>query len=1441
MSDTQPIKNPSDEVEITGGWKKPEKTGGWKVPQRETGDSQTSGWRVPAMPPELDETPAREGTWHLPRPEDTRFGPEDEVEISTAPAIALRPEDVMFDEPAEEDEETAEAIGAGTADDEDTGDLEAYTGLGDLVASLTSLMEAQPKPEILPGADEDEDTAQAVEVEDASDDFGPALAEREALSQALGTETTEVHPADYARQRVDWLAAEPEEEVETEDAALDPGAYARQQLEALQSGQEPQAPVTEPAPSDPAAYARQQLAQLGGTGGVSTTEPELADPAQVELTRKFQETERRVRALRQQYQGGLITRDQLQEELRKQLILDTDDNWWMMGIETDTWFRYDDASQQWVVDKPPVMPGRGLPTETSQFTPDQVLQGQLPYLPDDAEITEATEDTALTGGTEPIYLEPDMPLPRTGVPINDPNATIPGQAAINQNTVRMSDAQTVSSGWGADATIRATPVETTPYEPATAYDTLGAAAIEPPTYDDLDEETRAYQQAVERQRQSTLRRVILVATLFIGGAFIIGTLMVLYTVISYNGIASQYTAQIAALANYEPDFETVRVLDAAGNLLAELNSEQGGSRESVTLGQMSSELIFAIVGAQDPRYYETSGFDLVTIADAFLQNLRGSASRGLDVPRTITQEIAYQLVVANSANSASATRLDIIVAASEIARKYDKNFILELYLNEQFFGNQSYGVQAASEFYFDKPASQVNLVEGAMLASLLRDPVDHDPVPKENRDRAFVAADAVLRELASVGCLNFQHAQFRTSSSGFCVQSSQILRPSGDFTANVNLQRAELQTLPFTPRGAQGRYPHFVDYIRRELTREFGDEMFRRGFEVRTTLRADIQDTAQQALREQLRTQAFTGLQTGAVVVVNPSTGEILAMVGSHNFNDSDLDGQTNYAFTWQLPGATMLPIAYAKALEGIGDVNQNGQVNYDEYLTAATVLFDVPRDFQDPRLAVSNADNQFRGAVSLRQALANSINVPSMKVFNYIGSERYIEIARRMGLTFTSEPPVIDARTGIGEVTEVRLWDMMKAYSALANTGQYAPMRAISEIRDSDNQVVALPETLAPRQATPVIAAPIAFLLQNILSDSQFYDQSFAALFLPNYPGRTAVKINHINDNRDMWAIGFSRNAVVGVWMGRPDNATTNANSRDAALPVWKAVIERVMAGSNPAPFTTPGNQVQAGSVQSIVICAPTGNLPGEGCTQQRNEYFAITNPPAPADQGPVVRAVIDSWTRLIANDFCRDNVIEDQFVQLVPADPGAIAWLGSTGGRATANRMGLPQNVQPLPTAACDLNTDLPTARITSPAENTAVTGNVSILGVATANNFASYQLSYAPVGTSNFTLITGPIGTQQPNQNGTLGQWNTVGVTNGQYTLRLTMNSRTGGSVNRDILITVLNPTPTPQPIPTATSIPIPIATPTTIPIFPSPAIAQPESFGAPTPTATLVIGG
>ncbi len=993
-------------------------------------------------------------------------------------------------------------------DIEDSQDLETFTGLGELVVQLMEQTGATEAETSTAEAETEDDSTTQPETLDFTATASP---EQEALSraaagEATGEEPTELHPADYARQQVEQLSGEAPAE-DAEQSASNAEDYARQQLAALQAEQGQEAPPS--AESDAAAIARQQVEQLSGAA-------EAPASPEADLAAKFRDTEDKVRALRQQYHNGQITREQLQTRLREYLILDNNDQWWMMGVDTNTWYRYDNAAGDWVVDTPPVPlgPRGGPPTATSQFTPDQVLQGNLPYLPDDEpQQTSGSMSTEVTPSPHDTQAyQSDMPLPQQ-VPTYDPDMTMVGRSAIDQNTTRFNDAETLdSSQYQSSApTVRATPVDIGDYAGAQQQPAYEPGAA--PSYSDVDDESRIFQQALERQRQSNFRRLALLATLMIGGLFIIGIIAVLYMVVTYNGRANLYKDQIAALATYTPPFQSVKVLDSTGSLIAEISSEQGGARTNINLDQMSPELIFAIVGAEDPQYFNRPGFDPFAVAGTFIQG--GSGGDSHDIARQVAR-----MVIANSGDSVTPGSLDEIVVASEIARQYGRNFILQLYLNNESFGNQAFGVEAASRFYFDTSASDLNLTQGAMLAALLEDEVANDPVPKENRKRAFDATDAILRKLATVGCLSFSHPE--VSGGEFCVPESTILRNATDFSSQIVVQRAELQTEDFHPRSATGKHPHFVDYVRRQLIAEYGDQMFRDGFQVYTTLDSGVQDAAEQALKDQLAQQAFTGLQTGAVMAVNPTDGSVLAMVGSPDFNNLEIDGQTNNVLTWQLPGATMLPVLYSAALSG-QDVNGNGVLDYNEYLTPATILFDLPPDYQDPRFPVTNGDSEFRGSVSLRTALANNLKPPAIRAYQFVGAERYIEVATNMGLRFSNNPPIVDLGTAVGATTDARLYDMMQVYSVLANTGQYVPLKTISRITTADNEEVPLTGSLTPPN-TGAITPSIAFLIQNIMSDQSAFDGQFAPLFMSDYPNRMAVRINYLNDNRDMWAIGFSR-----------------------------------------------------------------------------------------------------------------------------------------------------------------------------------------------------------------------------------------------------------------------------------------------------------------------------
>jgi hypothetical protein len=319
------------------------------------------------------------------------------------------------------------------------------------------------------------------------------------------------------------------------------------------------------------------------------------------------------------------------------------------------------------------------------------------------------------------------------------------------------------------------------------------------------------------------------------------------------------------------------------------------------------------------------------------------------------------------------------------------------------------------------------------------------------------------------------------------------------------------------------------------------------------------------------------------------------------------------------------------------------------------------------------------------------------------------------------------------------------------------------------------------------------------------------------------AAKTGTSNDNRDLWTMGFSSNAVVGVWIGRVDNGPTNGTSGLAAAPIWNAVMTAALQGTNVEPFNPPQGIVQQ------QICGDTGAIydPSVSCSLVRTDYFIQSAPPPAANTGFVVTVPVDTWTSLRANQFCPDSVVSQTFVNI--SDPSAVAWLGTAQGAAWAASIGLPTPARPAPTTECSPNTVQPQVQFTSPTNGQQLTGAVQFSGIATGPNFARYQVELAPASSpDNFQVIAGPTSAQA---NGTLGTWDSTTVPNGAYRLRLAAFSTDGGYRYHTIDIGINNIIPT-QPPPTLPPIVIPTADP----------FATPIPIGNQlVPTPTIFLGG
>lgn len=1463
MTDEPATKTPGQEPEQPGGWHAPATPNPWQ--QIDKPQQPVAAWKVVALPTDtMKHEPVETGGWHLPKPEDTLFDHGQEIEVKPGAKKANKP-------PSPEDM-IAEIIGTKPAakppedmipapEDSIPRDKPADP---DLIAPEDMI----PRDEGEQASSDKADSAEEAELETLDEDDDEAFSFSELMAlQSLGEEggaditlsESDMTPAERALfAAASEAAAElPAEEAGDDTIQFDKSEggdmenaadYAARMLQELGEGEAQPSPGTltdalqseenVPAAGESAAdYAARMLQELGDGGGTAPIAPggtgpmpamqqptPQLSPEEQALAERFRHTEQQVAALRQQYQAGQISLDDLQFQLRQHMILDErDQSWWMMGHESNQWYKFDNASGAWVPQPPPVPLSQQGPrsplTETGQLDPNDVLAGSLPYLPaDDASGTQSSAAGSTQGFDPAAGYQEFTPAPRV-----DPQATIVGGAAFEDSLP------------GQEPTIQGMPAvgEQTMVAPSVQggdFNSLvesAADAAEAPDYDLSAADSPLAREYAKKERSNTLRMVVLALGALIALGIIVAIVSIGGIALWYNNSTQQYTEAIANLPNFQRAFNTVRIFDAEDNLIAELISQEGGQRDRVTLEQISPFLIHAIVSQEGQRFYDDPGFDPIAVARAFLQNLTsGNVVSGAS---TITQQVARNLILQDQEITAE-RKINEILVAMEIARQYTKNEILTIYMNEIFLGNQSYGVEAAAQFYFDKSAADLNMAESALLASIISAPAQNDPVV--NKDQAMLGMRNTIRLMVETGCLQFQHGNF-PAEGPFCIgeevfvdfqgQNTRLLTidDNGVIGGLLALQIAEVEVREYNPRASNFEHPHFVNFIQGQVEAQFGpDVMFQRGFSIYTTLIPRIQNTAEEALRNQVDALVDNGVNTGAVMVTDPQTGAIRALVGSPDFSNEEIAGQVDNTRTWQQPGSAIKPVVYTASLQG----------PVDRYLTPISILWDVPSPYNINGVSYNpvNFDRRYHGPTSMRFALQNSYNVAAVKALDYIGTERFVNTANAMGINFLPEAQ-FGLPSAVG-ANEVRLIDMMRTFGTLANGGQFQELYAIERITETvDGQQieVTLPERPEPRQA---VSPQAAFVMQNILSDDnarreQFGINSNLTLTGIGIPTQNVVaaKTGTSNDSRDLWTMGFTRNAVVGVWLGTFDNAPTfNTTGFLSAAPVWNQVMRAAMDGRPVQEFQNPGGVVL------IDVCLDTGTQAGPECANRTRDFAIQGFLPPPADQGFVQNISVDSWTGLIANEFCPDNVAIETFANI--EDPFAVDWLNSTSaGQAYAQRIGLPLPLRQAPQEACSQGTQLPTVALSSPTENQTLTGTVTVMGQVNAGaNFSRYQLEYAPISSpNNFVQIGNPSTNQVPGS-ASLGTWDTTLVPNGGYVLRLIVFSNTGGSIQRTVTVNVSNAQPTATPPPVQQQIPTP-----------APLESTPLPFDALNPTATATL--
>ncbi|MEX1020310.1 MAG: transglycosylase domain-containing protein [Litorilinea sp.] len=724
-----------------------------------------------------------------------------------------------------------------------------------------------------------------------------------------------------------------------------------------------------------------------------------------------------------------------------------------------------------------------------------------------------------------------------------------------------------------------------------------------------------------------------------------------YSVRTRVGETPQAIAE-AYLREYQPGplprvFETTYVFDRHGELLAEIAEE--GYRTWVPLARISPHVIDAVVATEDSSFFQNAGYDPRRILGAVIQN--AEAGDVVSGASTITMQLARHLFfsVELRFDQSMDRKAYEALLAQDLTKLYTKNEILEMYLNLVHFGRTAYGIEAASQLYFGKRASELDLVEATLLSGLPQAPGDYDLL--RNLEGAKQRQRIVLDLMVRHGYLGADEAD-----AAFA-------------------QEPDLQADSPTP--AVRRAPHFVQYVIQTLGQEMdGIDVRRSGMRIYTTLDLRMHNLAQAIVTEQVAVlQPRYDLSNAALVVMKPGTAEILAMVGSADFDNVGISGQVNVANRLRQPGSAIKPMLYALALN-------------DQMVSPATVIWDLEAAYrisETDTYRPRNYDETFHGPVTIRAALANSYNIPAVKVLDGLGVGRMLEGSRQMGLQSLNRDLSwygLSLTLGGGEVT---LLDLTTAFHTLANAGGYVPPQGVMF---TDGAPQGRNFLLGDPDPRPVISPEAAFLTTHIMQDNEARTPAFGANSQLRLSRPAAAKTGTTTDWRDNWTMGYTRYLVTGVWAGNSDGRPMrNVSGVTGAAPIWQAFMEAVIA--DPVLLARLGAPDDPAAWEfeppSGVVNLPISCAAQVRCTE--TEYFMESWVEALGELGPVGDSMLQGPVRTV-------------YVNRGQGDqPVGACWTNGQGNVRTLHRMpmGIGGN---LPSAApidalVELNSNPPSAR--------------------------------------------------------------------------------------------------------------------------------------------------
>lgn len=649
--------------------------------------------------------------------------------------------------------------------------------------------------------------------------------------------------------------------------------------------------------------------------------------------------------------------------------------------------------------------------------------------------------------------------------------------------------------------------------------------------------------------------------------------------------------------------QSTQIFDRNGKLLYSIYTNK--NQTFVPLSSIPKHMQQATIAIEDRSFYQHGAIDFKGIARALYSI---AINKQLQGGSTITQQLVKTSLLTPERTITRKIKEIFLSFATEAI--YSKNKILEMYLNQVPYGGTAYGVETAAQTYFGKHVHELDIAESALLAGLPEAPTTYSPFGS-HPELAKQRQKEVIKAMYEEGYITAE-------------QRDKAFKERLDYQKVSNNIKAA----------------HFVLYVKDLLIQTYGQKAVEEGgLKVTTSLDLDIQEAAQASVSAEVSRLKGYNVSNGAALISNPRTGEILAMIGSKDYFDDSIDGNVNVTIASRQPGSSIKPINYAVGL-------------LKEY-TAATPFADSKICFPNttgPAYCPVNYDGKFRGIVQMRLALANSINIPAVKMLKLNGVEAMISTASAMGITTFTQPDRygLSLTLGGGEVT---MLDMATAYGVFANSGYRINLRPILKVTDNKGKTLEEYKPLAsPIFGKKVLPESISFIISDILSDNNARAMEFgtnSSLRIGNLP--VAVKTGTTNDFRDNWTIGYTPSYVVAVWVGNNNNKPMSglASGITGAAPIWNDLMSYLLKDKAAEPFQRPSDIVQK------AVCAISGLLPQTDAAtrcQTRFEYFIKGTEPKKVDPGNQL-VFVDKTTNELAKPGQTDNVEQKEHLMVLDA----------------------------------------------------------------------------------------------------------------------------------------------------------------------------------------------